>query len=121
MLDTIPVTRTRAVRLLDDRCFGLKRFIHEQLTGVWENLVHWDRGDKKSLTINTAIEGEHTSLEEAVTSWRSFQELEGITNQLWHDLDDFVIKPRTDIQNRRLLSISILKVKHLSRYYSNLN
>jgi centromere/kinetochore protein ZW10 len=110
MIDSIPITRTRALRLVDDRCFALRRFIHEQLEDAWGNLVHWSRGDKKSLTIRTVIEDGHTSLEEAVTSWRAFKELEAIANQLWQTLDDSIIKPRIDIRSRPLSSISILEV-----------
>jgi centromere/kinetochore protein ZW10 len=113
MIDTIPVTRTRAVRLLDDRCFDLRRFIHEQLTGVWKDLVHWDTGEKTSLSINAAIEGEETNLIEAITSWQAFRELDAVAKQFWQDLDDFILKPRTDIQNLSLYSIHILEVSSL--------
>ena len=96
MIDNIPVERTtRAIRLLDDRCFELRTFIHLQLTGVWQNLVHWDEVDKKSLTIRATIEGEHTNMDDAIISWRAFRELDTVAKQLWQDLDDNILKPRT--------------------------
>lgn len=113
MMDQIPIERTRALRLLDDRCFELRLFIHEQLTDVWKSLVSWNQGDKKSLTITAAVEGEHTTLDEAITSWKSFRELDTIAQQLWQNLDDFILKPRTDrtdIQNLSFSSVFILKV-----------
>ena len=115
MIDKLPVARTRAARLLDDRCFDLRRYIHEQLAAVWQNLIHWNKGDKKSLTINVAIEDVRTSLDEAITSWKAFRELNTVAKQLWQDLDNFILKPRTDIQNRALSSISILEASFLNR------
>lgn len=115
MMDKIPVERTtRVIRLLDDRCFELRSFIHEQLTGVWKNLVHWDRGDKTCLALSATIEGEPTNMDEAIISWRAFRELDAIATQLWQDLDDYILKPRTDIQRRSLSSIQILKASLLS-------
>jgi centromere/kinetochore protein ZW10 len=119
MMDNIPVERTtRAIRLLDDRCFELRTFIHEQLTGVWQNLVYWDEGDKKRLTIRTAIEGEHTNMDDAVISWRAFKELDTVAKQLWQDLDDNILKPRTDIRQRSLRSIQILDAS-FPRWHNN--
>lgn len=110
MIDSIPITRTRALRLVDNRCFALKRVIRGQLTDVWGHLVYWNRGAKNSLTISTAIDDIRTNLEEAITSWRAFEELEAIANQLWQNLDDLIIKPRIDIGSRPLSSISIVEV-----------
>lgn len=109
MIDKLPVTRTRAARLLDDRCFDLRLYIHEQLSSIWQNLIHWNKEDKKILTINVTIEGVGTSLDEAITSWKAFRELDTVAKQLWEDLDNFILKPRTDIQHRALSSISILE------------
>jgi centromere/kinetochore protein ZW10 len=117
MMDKIPVERTtRAIRLLDDRCFELRSFIRDQLTGVWRSLVHWEKGDKNSLTISATIEGEQTNLDEAIISWKAFRELDTIANQLWQDLDDLILKPRTDIKKRSLSSISILQASFRYRH-----
>ena len=114
MIDKLPVTRTRAARLLDDRCFDLRLYIHEQLSNVWQNLIHWNKEDKKILTINVTIEGVGTSLDEAINSWKAFRELDTVAKQLWEDLDNFILKPRTDIQHRTLSSISILEASFLN-------
>lgn len=113
-MDKMPVERaTRAIRLLDDRCFELRSSIRDQLTSIWRNLIHWEEGAKKSLTISATIEGEQTSLGEAITSWKAFRELDTIASQLWHNLDELVLKPRTDIKNRSLSSISILQASFI--------
>lgn len=117
MMDKIPVERTtRAIRLLDDRCLELRGYIRDQLVGVWRSLVHWEKGEKKSLTISGTIEGEQTTLDEAIISWKAFRELDAVANQLWQDLDDLILKPRTDIKSRSLSSIQILEASFHCRH-----
>lgn len=120
MIENIPITGTRAVRLVDDRCFALRRFIRKQLEDAWGNLVYWSKGDKRSLTISTMIKDGHTSLEEAVTAWKAFKELEAVANQLWQNLDESIIKPRIDIRSRPLSSISIIEVSMRDKYSSRI-
>lgn len=77
---------------------------------MWRKLVRWDKGDQRLLAIISTVENKATSLEDAVTSWKAFQLLEETTTQLWQELDEFIIKPRTDIGGCTLRSFSIIEV-----------
>jgi centromere/kinetochore protein ZW10 len=92
----IPLEKsTRAMRLLDTKCFDLRRFIRDQFTQVWNTLiqVNFDWG---TITINKeSKEGRHTTLDQAIVGLKAYKELEKAANQLWRDLDDAILKPRT--------------------------
>jgi centromere/kinetochore protein ZW10 len=47
---------TRAVRLLDSKCFDQRSHIYEQFTHVWNKLVHVDP-DQRIITINKELPG----------------------------------------------------------------
>jgi centromere/kinetochore protein ZW10 len=57
----LPLERTtRAVRILDSKCFDQRHSIHEQFTNVWNKLVQVDR-DQKAIIINKELPGLSTS------------------------------------------------------------
>jgi centromere/kinetochore protein ZW10 len=47
---------TRAVRLLDSKCFDQRSHIYEQFTHVWNKLVHVN-SDQRIITINKELPG----------------------------------------------------------------
>ncbi len=51
---------TRAVRILDTKCFDQRHHIHDQFTNIWNKLVQVDR-DQKTITINKELPGLSTS------------------------------------------------------------
>jgi hypothetical protein len=55
-LTAAPDETTRAMRIIDDRCSELRKFIHEQLHEAWDALINFDF-DAKSLTINQQLSG----------------------------------------------------------------
>ncbi|PMD15693.1 centromere/kinetochore protein-like protein zw10 [Hyaloscypha hepaticicola] len=85
---------TRAVRILDSKCFDQRHTIHEQFTNVWNKLVQVDR-DQKAIIINKELPNEGTNLDLAIIGLKAFKELEKVANQLWKDLDETIIRPRT--------------------------
>lgn len=95
----IPLEKsTRAMRLLDTKCFDLRRFIHDQFTQVWNTLIQVDF-DRRTITINKELkEGRHTTLDQAIVGLKAYKEVEKAANQLWIDMDDAILKPRTSLR-----------------------
>jgi centromere/kinetochore protein ZW10 len=94
----IPLEKsTRAMRLLDTKCFDLRRLIHDQFTRVWNALIRVDF-DQSTITINAQLkDGQRTTLDQAIIGLKAYKELEKAANQLWLDLDDAILKPRTNL------------------------
>jgi protein transport protein DSL1/ZW10 len=118
------------VRILDAKCFDQRRYIHDQFTGVWNGLIRVDF-DQRSITINKELlgtssasvlviltyleKGHGTNLDEAIIGLKAFKELETAANRLWMDLDEIIIKPRTNLplngRQGSLYSIQIQQVE----------
>jgi len=94
--------------MLDNRCFDLRGFAHEQFKVVWKQLVHLDP-DEKTLTINQSLKDEFTNMDQAIIVLKAYKELDATAKRLAEDIDDIILKPRTDTQGP-LLSIKVTKV-----------
>lgn len=56
-LGEIPLEKTtRAMRLLDSRCFELRGLVHEQFSAIWKALVSVNL-EQASITINKELPG----------------------------------------------------------------
>jgi len=106
-LGEIPLEKTtRVMRLLDSRCFELRVHIHEQFSTVWKTLINIDRGQSK-ITINQDIPGDTTNLSQAVIGLKAFKELDDAAKKLWEDIDDVILKPRTNLQSGSIPTIQV--------------
>jgi centromere/kinetochore protein ZW10 len=56
ILNAAPDETTRAMRIIDDRCSELRKYIHEQLHEAWAALIDFDL-DARSLTIHRKLPG----------------------------------------------------------------
>ncbi|PMD34525.1 centromere/kinetochore protein-like protein zw10 [Hyaloscypha variabilis F] len=93
----LPLEKTvRAVRILDSKCFDQHRHIYEQFTNVWNGLVNVDL-KQRSITINKNSPDQGTDLEQAIIGLKAFKELDKAAERLWLDLDDTILKPRTNL------------------------
>ena len=118
VMDKIPVDRfARAIRLLDDECFELKSFIYEQLTTVWKFLVYWDSPGLQSLTIRDKNDEWATDMPTAIICWKAFKKLDDTVKTFWDEFDDCILKPRTNIYKRPILSIKVQGVGLPNDYY----
>ncbi|KAH8754433.1 hypothetical protein BGZ57DRAFT_933673 [Hyaloscypha finlandica] len=96
-ISDLPLEKTvRAVRILDAKCFDQRRYIHDKFTNVWNGLIRVDF-DQRSVTINKDLPDQGTNLDQAVIGLKAFKELETAANKLWMDLDEIIIKPRTNL------------------------
>lgn len=115
---------TRAIRLLDQRCFELKAAAHEHLMTLWNHLILVDF-DSQVLTINRTLpcefivnirylelmlKAEPGTLDEAITGLKYFKELDQAALRLWQVLDKIALAPRTDLFLPVLPSITLTEV-----------
>lgn len=119
------------MRLLDSRCFELRLLIHEQFTAIWTALIDVDRAGS-AITIHPAISGkkhchpllvhylmgpgEITDLDQAVIGLMAYKELDEAAQRLWEDLDEVILKPRTNLQSGTLPSIQVKGVRDTPTY-----
>ncbi|EHK99828.1 putative Centromere/kinetochore protein zw10 like protein [Glarea lozoyensis 74030] len=76
-----PDETTRAMRIIDDRCSELRKYIHEQLHEAWAALIDFDF-DANALTIH-----------------KKLPEVDAVAINFWKELDQIIIKPRTILQS----------------------
>ncbi|KAK0109492.1 hypothetical protein ONS95_002182 [Cadophora gregata] len=106
-LGEIPLEKTtRVMRLLDSRCFELRVHIREQFSTVWETLISIDREQAK-ITINREIQGDTTDISQAVIGLKAYKELDDAAKKLWEDLDEVILKPRTNLQAGTIPTIQV--------------
>ncbi|KAH7408986.1 centromere/kinetochore protein-like protein zw10 [Cadophora sp. MPI-SDFR-AT-0126] len=106
-LAEIPLEKTtRVMRLLDSRCFELRVHIHEQFSAVWETLIKIDR-EQSTITINQEIQGDTTNISQAVIGLKAYKELDDAARKLWEDLDDVILKPRTNLQAGSIPTVQV--------------
>ncbi|KAG4438487.1 hypothetical protein IFR05_006010 [Cadophora sp. M221] len=98
ILGEIPLDKTtRVMRLLDSRCFELRILIHEQFSTTWEALISVDR-DESTITVNREVPGDTTTIDQAVIGLKAYKELDDAAKKLWEDLDNVILRPRTNLQ-----------------------
>lgn len=106
-LDEIPVSKScRAIRLLDIRAFELKTDVHEVFDHVWNALVHVDV-EHGIVSIRDAAQDEPMDLTDAVIGLKAYKEVDKRTQELWHDIDQAVIRPRMVISKASLPAVSV--------------
>lgn len=106
-LDAVPVGRgVRAVKLLDLRALELKNTVHEVFEHVWKALIYVDV-DGKSLFVAEAKDGEAMTLSDAVVGLKAYKEIDQRMAHLWHEVDQAVIGPRTNLGNSTLPAIVV--------------
>ncbi|PVH71756.1 centromere/kinetochore protein-like protein zw10 [Cadophora sp. DSE1049] len=106
-LGEIPLEKTtRVMRLLDSRCFELRVHLHEQFSAVWKTLISIDREQSK-ITINRDIPGDTTNISQAVIGLKAYKELDDAAKKLWEDLDDVILKPRTNLQAGSIPTVQV--------------
>ncbi|KAH7306101.1 centromere/kinetochore protein-like protein zw10 [Rhexocercosporidium sp. MPI-PUGE-AT-0058] len=104
-LGEIPLEKTtRVMRLLDSRCFELRVLIHEQFSTIWKALIIVDR-EESTITINREVPGDTTNIDQAVIGLKAYKELDDAAKKLWGDLDEVVLKPRTNLQTGTMPTI----------------
>lgn len=59
LITKIPINRSaQVVRLLDSRCFDLRKTANDLLRSIWENLIAVDY-DNREITINKELDGSY--------------------------------------------------------------
>ncbi|KAL3418199.1 is centromere binding protein at prophase [Phlyctema vagabunda] len=100
----------RAKTLLRSRLTDLSESVHENFMAVWASLVsvNFDRG---FIEIHQVLDHDRMTIDEAVIGLELFGEVVSAAEKFWQQLDDAVLKPRTDLQHLReaesLASITI--------------
>ncbi|KAI6708496.1 hypothetical protein JHW43_008968 [Diplocarpon mali] len=95
-LGDVPLEKTtRAMRLLDSRSFELRKQIHDQFSAMWQALIHID------------LDGNPTDINQAIIGLRAYKELDQAAKKLWEDLDEVILKPRTNLQVGSIPSIHV--------------
>lgn len=106
-LDALPTGRgVKAVKLLDLRALELKNTVHDVFEHVWKSLVHVDV-EGQSISVVETKEGETMSLTDAVVGLKAYKEIDQRMAQLWHEVDQAMIGPRTNDANSTLPSIVV--------------
>lgn len=103
---------TRAVRLLDSKCFDLRAAIHDQFTIVWNGLIRVDY-DANTITINKELPNQDTTLEKAVVALKAYKMLPDACKKLWENIDKTILAPRTDLESGTVRAIKVEKVRRL--------
>ncbi|KAH6673050.1 centromere/kinetochore protein-like protein zw10 [Halenospora varia] len=103
---TPPDSTIRAMRILDARSFELRTLIHEQFEAIWEVLIHMDV-EQCSLTVNKSLSSEPMNLDQAMVGLKAYNEVESAAKKLWDNLDNYILKPRTELRTGNLPSIQI--------------
>ncbi|KAH6694901.1 centromere/kinetochore protein-like protein zw10 [Leptodontidium sp. MPI-SDFR-AT-0119] len=108
ILGEIPLEKTtRVMRLLDSRCFELRVLIHEQFSTIWEALISVDR-EQSTITVNREVPGDTTTIDQAVIGLKAYKQLDDAAKKLWEDLDNVILKPRTNLQTGTMPNIQAL-------------
>jgi centromere/kinetochore protein ZW10 len=113
-ISDIPVDKSaRPMRLLEQKSSELKKTIHDQLSTVWSTLVEIDT-QLETITIKDPMTQDSMSIGEAILGLESFKELDNAINELWQNLDNLIIGPRTILQIGRppLRKFEIKDVSH---------
>ncbi|KAL2068605.1 hypothetical protein VTL71DRAFT_14942 [Oculimacula yallundae] len=106
-LGLVPLEKTsRVMRLLDSRCFEIRASLHEQFNSLWKALINVDR-ESSTITFNPGIPGETTTIGNAVIGLKSFKQLDDAAKKLWDDLDEVILRPRTNLQVGVLPSVQV--------------
>ncbi len=107
---TAPMEKnTRALRLLDTKCFELRNHIQIQFSIVWKALIRADL-DNRVLTITKKLDGQDTDLIRGMIALKAFHLVDETARKLWEDLDFMIIQPRTDIHSLAIPSIEVQDV-----------
>lgn len=94
------------MKLLDMRTFELKSDVHDVFDHVWRALVDIDRG-RGRVTIYDRRDDEVMSLQDAVVGLMAYKEVDKRMAEFWHDLDEAIVGPRTDIERSTMPSIQV--------------
>ncbi|KAF7870174.1 uncharacterized protein EAF02_009364 [Botrytis sinoallii] len=90
-------TTVRAVRLLDTRYYELKDSLNDQLSEIRKSLIYI-QPKEASFTIHKKIDGISTSLDDVAIGLERFQELDEFGKNLWEQLSETIIRPRTGLE-----------------------
>ncbi|KAF7921012.1 hypothetical protein BELL_0216g00150 [Botrytis elliptica] len=90
-------TTVRAVRLLDTRYYELKDSLNDQLSEIRKSLIYI-QPKEASITIHKKIDGISTSLDDVAIGLERFQELDEFGKNLWEQLSETIIRPRTGLE-----------------------
>ncbi|CZS94014.1 uncharacterized protein RAG0_04056 [Rhynchosporium agropyri] len=88
---------SRAMRLLDTRCFAIRASLQEELFTIWKALIIVDQ-EVSTITIRRELPGSTTSIVDAMIALQSFHQLDVAAKKLWDDLDDVIFRPRTNLR-----------------------
>ncbi|KAF7952710.1 hypothetical protein EAE96_005941 [Botrytis aclada] len=91
-------TTVRAVRLLDTRYYELKKSLNDQLSEVRKSLIYI-QPKEASITIHETLDGISTSLDDVAIGLERFQELDEFGKDLWEQLSETIIRPRTGLES----------------------
>ncbi|EKD13112.1 centromere kinetochore protein [Drepanopeziza brunnea f. sp. 'multigermtubi' MB_m1] len=106
-LGDIPLEKsTRAMRLLDSRSFELRMQIHEQFATIWKELINV-KPDHAVITINRVLPGTAMDIDQAIIGLKAYKELDQAAKKFWEDLDDVILKPRTNLSAGSIPSIQV--------------
>lgn len=104
-LDAIPAGKSvRAIKLLDIRAFELKSDVHEVFDHIWRTLVNVDV-EAQTISITESRENEAMSMSDAVIGLQAYKEVDQRMSQLWHDIDNAIVGPRTDIRSASIPNV----------------
>ncbi|KAI1171831.1 hypothetical protein F4777DRAFT_564166 [Nemania sp. FL0916] len=108
-LDSVPVSKScRVMKLLDIRAFELKSTVHDVFDHVWKSLVQADPLTSQIAVLDSQ-EDEQMSLADAVIGLKAYKEVDTRMMALWQDLDQILIRPRT---NPELENIPAIRVEN---------
>lgn len=106
-IDEIPASKScRVMRILNMRAFELKSAVHDVFNHVWSSLVQVNV-EKGEITIQHTQQDEPMNLDEALIGLKAYKELDQRMALLWHDVDDAIVGPRTNLQSSTLPAIEI--------------
>lgn len=91
-------TTVRAVRLLDTRYYELKDSLNDQLSEIRKSLINI-QPKEASITIQKKFDGILTSLDDVAIGLERFQELDKFGKDLWEQLSETIIRPRTGLES----------------------
>ncbi|TVY34374.1 Centromere/kinetochore protein-like protein [Lachnellula occidentalis] len=101
-----PDTTVRAMKILNQRCLTLRYAIHEQFEIIWKAMIVVNMDDG-AITINQTIPTAPMTLTEATVVLQTYKEVDKAAKQLWHNLDEAILRPRTDLGAAPLPKIQI--------------
>ncbi|TVY88933.1 Centromere/kinetochore protein-like protein [Lachnellula willkommii] len=101
-----PDTTVRAMKILNQRCLTLKHAIYEQFEIIFKALVVVNMDDR-AITINQTIPSTPMTLTEATDILQRYKEVDKAAKQLWQDLDEAILRPRTELRAAPLPKIQI--------------